>query len=155
MLNELLKPLPKQWCNLNVHSLNADIIDLGASNSFTPTLQFGGASVGITYVAVTGRTGRYKKIGNVVFFSFEIRLSSKGSSVGAATIAGLPESAVASLPLNSYSTHYNSISSTMAGYTQIGSSSVKLLQSQSLADITNSDFANDSVIAVTGFYFTA
>lgn len=54
---------------------------------WTPTLQFGGASVGITY---TTRTGNYTLFSNVVVAQCAIVLSSKGSSAGIATITGWP-----------------------------------------------------------------
>ncbi len=54
---------------------------------FTPTLSFGGASVGVTYSV---QTGAYTKVGNVVNFALRLALSSKGSSAGIAKISGLP-----------------------------------------------------------------
>jgi hypothetical protein len=56
-------------------------------STFTPTIQFGGAAVGVTY---TTQTGTYTRVGNIVFFSIILTLSNKGSSTGAAAIAGLP-----------------------------------------------------------------
>ena len=50
-------------------------------------LQFGGASTGITYSA---QLGRYTKIGRMVIATGNIVLTSKGTSTGAAQIAGLP-----------------------------------------------------------------
>ena len=55
--------------------------------TFTPTLTFGGASVGITYAV---NSGSYTKVGRLVTGRFIIVLSSKGSSVGGASILGLP-----------------------------------------------------------------
>jgi hypothetical protein len=57
--------------------------------TWTPVLQFGGASVGITYVAGY-QNGLYTKVGNLVTLTGVIYPSSKGSSTGAATISGLP-----------------------------------------------------------------
>lgn len=64
-----------------------------ATTTFTPTLQFGGAAVGMTYGT---RSGRYQQHGNVVHFQIEISLSALGSSTGDVTITGLPVSASAS-----------------------------------------------------------
>jgi hypothetical protein len=55
--------------------------------SWTPTLRCGGASVG--FVQATS-IGRFIKRGRMVWFHGEILLSTKGSSTGAVTIAGLP-----------------------------------------------------------------
>ncbi len=55
--------------------------------TFTPAIAFGGAATGVTY---TTQTASYTRIGNTIFFSIVLTLSNKGSSVGAATITGLP-----------------------------------------------------------------
>lgn len=58
-----------------------------ATSLWTPVLKFGGGVVGITYGT---QTGRYTRIGNMVFVRLRIVLTSKGSSTGTATITGLP-----------------------------------------------------------------
>ena len=58
-----------------------------SEGTWTPAVAFGGASVGITY---TTQVGRYVKIGSMVHLMARVVLSSKGSSVGDATITGLP-----------------------------------------------------------------
>lgn len=60
---------------------------LQEASSWTPVLGFGGASVGITYSV---QAGNYTVFGDVVIANFKITLTSKGSSVGNATITGLP-----------------------------------------------------------------
>lgn len=55
--------------------------------NWTPTLNFAGAAVGITY---TTQSGALYVSGNQVTYEWRIVLSSKGSSVGAARIAGFP-----------------------------------------------------------------
>lgn len=52
-------------------------------DTFTPTLQFGGANVGITYDV---RSGLIRNYGNYLQGGIRIKLTSKGSSVGNATI---------------------------------------------------------------------
>ena len=69
-------------------SSNANALDDYREGTWTPTVQFGGASVGITYGGATA--GRYTKIGRTVFASCIVTLTSKGSSSGTATIGGLP-----------------------------------------------------------------
>jgi len=56
-------------------------------SSWTPVLEFGGATTGITY---TVQTGSYVRIGNVVFVRVSFQLSSSGSATGNATITGFP-----------------------------------------------------------------
>lgn len=58
-----------------------------AEGTFTPGLTFGGGSTGITF---STQTGKYRRIGNLVFVSINLVLTSKGSSTGQASITGLP-----------------------------------------------------------------
>lgn len=67
--------------------MTSELLDDYEEGTWTPDLQFGGANTGITY---TVRAGYYTKIGNVVFGTCWILLSSKGSATGDATIAGMP-----------------------------------------------------------------
>jgi hypothetical protein len=55
--------------------------------TWTPTLRCGGASVG--FVQATS-LGRFIKRGRLVWFHGEILLSTKGSSTGGVSVAGLP-----------------------------------------------------------------
>ena len=57
------------------------------SGSWTPVLTFGNLSVGITYAT---QAGSYYRISSLFFASFDIILTSKGSSTGSARITGLP-----------------------------------------------------------------
>ena len=70
-----------------VLSADANTLDDYEEGSFTPTISFGGASVGITYAS---QLGFYTKIGNRVIFDISIELTSKGTSTGNALISGLP-----------------------------------------------------------------
>ena len=66
----------------------ANALDDYETGTWTPTVTFGGASVGVVYTANTN--GRYVKVGGVVYVSGCLFLSNKGSSTGNATIGGLP-----------------------------------------------------------------
>lgn len=63
-------------------------------DSFTPTLQFGGNEVGITY---TTRLGKIRNYGNYLQGGVIIKLSSKGSSGGDATVS-IPTSMLFAVP---------------------------------------------------------
>ena len=62
-----------------------------SSGTFTPTIQFGGSSTGITY---TYNIGKYIIIGKLLFFTINILTSSKGSASGGCSVAGLPFASV-------------------------------------------------------------
>ena len=55
--------------------------------TWTPGLQFGGGTTGISY---SSRSGSFIKIGTLVYLQGQLDLSSKGSSTGSAVITDLP-----------------------------------------------------------------
>ena len=73
--------------NANAAGMTSELLDDYEQGTFTPTLSFGGNSVGITYAA---RTCQYIKIGKSVLVNVYIFLSNKGTSTGAAVINGFP-----------------------------------------------------------------
>ena len=79
------------WDNVYLDGLTFDdgtnVMGQYLTGTFTPTIAFGGASVGVTY---STQQGKYWKIGLMVFYSITIVLTSKGSSGGNATVEGLP-----------------------------------------------------------------
>jgi len=70
-------------------SSNANTLDDYEEGNWTPTLAFGGNSVGITFVTSYNNSS-YTKIGSRVFVSGITILTSKGSSTGNATLKSLP-----------------------------------------------------------------
>ena len=70
-----------------VASSDANCLDDYEEGTWTIGLKFGGASVGLT---TSADTGRYTKVGRQVSISGTVQLSNKGSSTGSATITGLP-----------------------------------------------------------------
>jgi hypothetical protein len=70
-----------------VASTNANCLDDYEEGTFTPVLRFGGGTTGITY---GNQVGRYTKTGRIVTVQFNILLTNKGSSTGAATVSGFP-----------------------------------------------------------------
>ena len=64
----------------------------GTLTTFLPSLKFGGGSTGITY---STQSGTSYTIGNLVFVTMRIVLTSKGSDTGTATILGFPSTASA------------------------------------------------------------
>lgn len=70
-----------------VASSNANTLDDYEEGTWTPTFNFGGNAVGMTYVS---QQGNYIKIGNVVHCWFDVTLSAKGSSTGVWNLASFP-----------------------------------------------------------------
>jgi hypothetical protein len=74
--------------SVNRRDIGTAVLDVYEEDtSFTPVLDFGGGTTGITYGT---QEGDYARIGSVIFFRIDIVLTSKGSSVGTAAISGLP-----------------------------------------------------------------
>ena len=69
---------------------SANKLDDYEEGTWTPAPEFGGNSVGITYSH--GPSGYYTKVGRMVFVWFGFKFSSKGTSIGAFKIGGLPYS---------------------------------------------------------------
>lgn len=121
------------------------------STAWTPTLAFGGASVGITYGS---RLGIYTRIGNVVCIAMEVVLTSKGSSVGSMTITGLPFGSENShtYPQSvrySVLTYVGQIGCRITGSTAYWEVTATTGSATSLADTA---FANNSTIQFSGIY---
>ena len=76
------------YCNGVSFDDGANVLDTYTeATSFTPTVSFNGNSVGVVYGS---NTGSYSRIGNLLWFTINIRLNNKGTSVGACAIGGLP-----------------------------------------------------------------
>lgn len=140
-------------------SANANTLDDYEEGTFTPALQFGGANVGITY---TTQLGFYTKIGNVVFFTLNVALSSKGSSTGAATFAQLPftSSTVAGSGAAAYCGTYTALAAVVGvPIANIASNSTVIALRHGNAAtspaLDNTNFTNTSSLVLSGFYRTA
>lgn len=72
-------------------SSDPNTLDDYEEGTWTPTIEFGGGTTGITY---SFQNGLYTKIGNICKISGVITLSNKGTSTGVATIEGAPFTAI-------------------------------------------------------------
>lgn len=136
-------------------SADVNTLDDYKEGTFTPTISFGGASVGITYSV---QTGKYTKIGNVVLYMIEIILTSKGSSTGSMLISGLPiasaasGNATAAVQVNNFAA--GAITTIQA--TQLASSSTFSFSRYAAGTNTalaDTDLTNTSVLRLSGIYF--
>lgn len=132
-----------------------DEYDEGAV-AFTPVLQFGGASTGITYTAGF-QLGRYTKIGRMVFFEIRLSLTSKGTATGNATIAGLPFTPAGN-PSAVGTFVPTSVTCTVPQYIVSSGATTILLYNfngTSIVQLTDAAFANNSSVRLSGVYMEA
>ena len=126
--------------------------------AWTPVLRFGGASVGITYGT---QTGKYLKVGRLVHYWIDMVLTSKGSSTGAATIAGLPFAVNAAGPVGLTpggaslfgSLTYGAVTPEVCP--QSGATTLSLFSQVSagvIATVADTAFANTTSIQTSGIY---
>tara|TARA_R100000234_G_scaffold49222_1_gene29516 strand:+ start:52 stop:1656 length:1605 start_codon:yes stop_codon:yes gene_type:complete len=143
----------------------ANTIDDYEEGVFTPSLEFGGATTGITYASMRG--GSYTKIGRQVTVNFGFTLTSKGSASGDATLAGLPFAvedllSSTSVEASGISSFWNDIGTNSANIVFAalgGTSELELRNTVGAEDDTDAmnegDFDNDTAIRGSITYFTA
>lgn len=135
---------------------NQQNIIIQSEGTFTPEIEFGGASTGITY---SSRSGSYVKTGNLINFSISITLSNKGSSTGTMTVNGLP------FPNSDVAGQASVVTSflildgsydTFKGQVPRNSSFVNILQEGSNIDpvaVDDTNFNNNTFLFISGAYF--
>ena len=125
---------------------------LGGSGTWTPALEFGGGTTGITY---TTQTGNYVRAGALVYVHFSIVLSSKGSSTGAATITGLPFAGGGVAPGMSIRYYANLASIAGSPFGWIGTATINMVQMGAATPsvLTDANFANNSRLDMWGIYY--
>lgn len=142
-------------------SAGANTLDDYEEGSFTPTIAFGGASVGITY---STQVGRYIKIGRYVAIFGRIALSNKGSSTGNATIESLPfqsENVIsASAPIKFHVWgDLNTALVELIGAINNNAQAISLLGASAaattLGNITDTMLTNTTDLSFGGFYFAS
>lgn len=133
----------------NAASPSATTLNYYGEGTWTPTINFGGATTGITY---SQRIGRYTRIGRLVQWEIRIILSSKGSATGSATITGLPFTAGS----RAYATPFFNTVSGITGQTNIEIDTVTLFLGQLVLNtntgLDNTNFTNTTTFNATGTY---
>ena len=135
----------------------ANILDDYEEGTWTPTLAFGDGITGITY---NYNVGGYTKIGRMVFLTGYIALSSKGTSVGAATLEGFPFSVKAG---NAYYSSSNfrfsgiTFADMMVGIVDQDDTRMRfeeVTNAGTKTTLTNTNFVNNTTIAFSLQYQT-
>lgn len=142
------------------HGIDTAAAQTYEEGSFTPVLAFGGGSTGITY---TTQSGKYRKIGKIVFFEIFIALSSKGSSTGVATIAGLPFASAGTNPTRGGDigafTNITKPANTIDICWRLGAGLTFLqllanIDAGATTGLLNGNFSDTTSIQMQGMYFT-
>ncbi len=140
------------------NTLNLDIVNYVGVTSWTPALTFGGGNTGITY---TAQTGKYVRIGPIVFIAMILQLSNKGSSTGVARITGLPVTSggtgsLIAIPASGIGV----LTFTGIPFFSVDASAttMQILLTASgggVTSISDTNFANNTSFQMTGFYMIA
>jgi len=135
-------------------SSDANTLDDYEEGAWTPALKFGGNSTGMTISA----TGKYTKIGNVVYWTCDFALSAKGSSTGSATITGLPFTSFNGTYSPAVVWAYDMASLTGSIIYRVASNSttIDIYQYDATGSnnvVTQANFNNASQNRTAGFYF--
>ena len=135
-------------------STDPNTLDDYEEGTWTPQLSFGGATTGIVQSIYT--SGHYTKVGRLVVVRCTIELTNKGTATGAAAVTGLPFTS----SVESYGSFriYNTITWTSGAQLtfQITGATVFIYSTASgafIADLTNTNFANNSAFNFTMSYF--
>ena len=137
-------------------SSDANTLDDYEEGAWTPALNFGGGDTSITYSA--NNLGTYEKIGRSVFYRGVIYLTNKGSSTGSASITGLPFTGFSAYDSNTPSAIWAqevSFANFIIVRKNNASATISVLEvteAGSETAITNSEFTNNSIVAVNGHY---
>jgi hypothetical protein len=138
----------------------SELFDDYEEGTWTPSLEFGGASTGITYISGY-QNGLYTKVGNIVTLTGVIYLSSKGSSTGTATISGIPFNGTNSDGTQSTAS-LRIDNTTFSGYPTLGAgknaTSLIFVQTSLLGTstaLTNTEFSDSSYAGFTITYRAA
>jgi hypothetical protein len=136
-------------------SSDANALDDYEEGTFTPAVNFGGGTTGITYGS---RSGSYTKIGNLVVGTINFVMTSKGSSTGNAAIGTLPFAPVADSPVVVYlaggAVFASLVVGGMDGVIGGGGTSITLRQPNTTGStgVTDANFTNTSSMSVSFSY---
>lgn len=143
----------------NTAIARTDTLDWYEEGTFTPSITFGGAAVGITY---SEQSGYFTRIGNRVFFNCKVILTAKGSSTGDLNIIGLPYAAATATSTYTTSVKLNNTANNFgqnycaAEIVSGGSGYIRVLSLNTATGLqflmVDTDTTNTLVIAVTGNY---
>lgn len=125
--------------------------------TFTPTIAFNGAAVGVTY---STQLGTYSRVGNVVHVNFRIILTNKGSSVSNLTLKTLPVAPATTPNLQHLivgivtpATYTGTAALIISGSASTTDAFVYAMNNGTPTQLTNAAITNTSDFSFNGFYF--
>lgn len=134
-------------------SSDANTLDDYEEGTWTPTLTFGNAAVGMTYA---NRSGTYCKVGRQVSLVGTFALSAKGSSTGTARLSGFPFSSMAqdgASFIAGYTANLSTITGAVMGALGASATTANLTNGNgNPSNLSDTNFANNSQINFTGTY---
>jgi hypothetical protein len=139
----------------NVALDQTNTLDWYEEGTFTPTLNFGGSSTGITY---SSQVGNYTRIGNVVFFNLRIFLTAKGSATGTAGVGILPfvnGGGNTPLAMRFWSGQSGVGEKTQSAILDTGTATMRIFEANASGQpvaLTNTAFLDDSFLELAGSY---
>lgn len=125
-------------------SSHANTLDDYEEGTFTPSLLFGGAAVGMTYNL---RTGNYVIIAGSILWNATIQLAARGSSTGAATVSGVPSPTVANQALAAVAFNGFSLTGAFVAY---GGVTLRQTTASGSAALNETNFSNTSFFSING-----
>ena len=137
-------------------SSNVNTFDDYEEGTASPSVAFGGASVGLT---LGTQIGRYTKFGNRCAFNCDLVLTAKGSSTGSAQITGLPVVSQNTAGSSTPGGLFLSVMSTITTHHVIGrvlantnTAELSYLTAGSAADITEAMFNDTTIVRFGAVY---
>ena len=133
----------------------SELLDDYEEGTWTPTILFDGANVGMTFNI---QAGNYTKVGNLVTASCYLNLANKGSSTGSAFVGGLPFTSGNVANQNSPSTLWVSAVSFadfLQGFNGVNTSTISLREATNAgvqSSLSEANFANNSSVMVSASY---
>ena len=138
-------------------SAGVNTLDDYEEGEWTPELKFGGLNVDMNY---SSHVGLYQKIGKQVTVTGYLVLTAKGTSIGSATIEGLPFKCInisGAYGILNYYIRYISFLDYMEAYISSNGDIIVLNEvtnAGATTAISSSDFADNSMIRMNMVYFT-
>ena len=136
-----------------VAASDANTLDDYEEGTWTPTISFGGSSVGVLY---NSNAGNYTKIGNCVHINTRIQTSNNGSGTGQFIISGLPFVASgANFVLKCIPFTFDaSVTGEVSPFISASTSTMTIYYgSNSYTGFTDAHWPNGGDTNITGFYF--